>query len=447
MMKIIILAILFIPIVYLCLREKKWYLFLFFSFYGILPETFAIEISSSVPLLTASRLLLILVLVMCIAKDKFKLFLPKKLIIFIGISLLISLVNFVGNSREINKIFNIILEQLISIIIVVNCIEDKEEIDKCIDFMILGGCALAVIGMIQTLFNYDVCTVLQLVEARSKTTLTDRMGITRAAGTFNAIIYGSYCSFILVLTLYKYAKSKKAAYIFAFIFILLALFCSMSRSSLLPFVIIALIILVRHFKEYKKVLALIIPIAIAGIFLLYLVKPEMFSVVTELYKSILATLGIQVDVSSQFGNNIDASTSRLMQFSAFEDMFEKGVFLFGFGYQAFTRGLVYYFYPQFGSWSVASTLDVGVVSVMIESGIIGLINWAAFFVVIYLSCKKSKTFTFEVLIKYILILYFMLNILTACLYNEFFWLIIILYFANDKIKRSNEIIGNGECVG
>ena len=173
----------------------------------------------------------------------------------------------------------------------------------------------------------------------------------------------------------------------------------------------------------------------------------MFSVVTELYKSILATLGIQVDVSSQFGNNIDASTSRLMQFSAFEDMFEKGVFLFGFGYQAFTRGLVYYFYPQFGSWSVASTLDVGVVSVMIESGIIGLINWAAFFFVIYLSCKKAKTFTFEVLIKYILILYFMLNILTACLYNEFFWLIIILYFANDKIKRSNQIIGNGECVG
>ena len=47
--KWLLLLLLFMPVFYFTLRNKKWYLYLSCAFIGILPDEFAIELSASYP--------------------------------------------------------------------------------------------------------------------------------------------------------------------------------------------------------------------------------------------------------------------------------------------------------------------------------------------------------------------------------------------------------------
>lgn len=436
-MKIAILMILFVPLIALCLKQEKWYLYLFVALYPILPERFAIEISSSLPLLTASRLLIILILVMSVIKGRISWNIPQKLTIYIVVSIMISLVNLLTNKSEINKIINVLLGQFFIIVVLRDVIETEEEIEKCIDFILLASVILAVIGILQSVAKIDVTTALELVEARSKTELTERMGMVRASATYNAITYGCYCSFMCILGIYKYANTKKLRYIVTFVINIIALCLTLSRSSIVPLAIVLLYIFIKHFKEYKKMIIVMVPFLCIGIASMFILTPSIVDTFKETIKSVMVTLGFDVEMSSNFGLNANASTSRLVQFSAIKHMFMEGGLLIGLGYQAFISGKIYYWYPQFGHWTKATTLDVGVVGIVAESGIVGLLNWILFFGSIYLSTRKSGKFDFSMLMRYFIILYFVLNLLTSCANAEFFWIIICLYFAYDKICNYN----------
>lgn len=69
MIKILILILLII-IYGIFSKNKNWFIVAFVSLYAILPEYFAVEFSQSLPLLTASRLLLVLLLLGTVVRLK-----------------------------------------------------------------------------------------------------------------------------------------------------------------------------------------------------------------------------------------------------------------------------------------------------------------------------------------------------------------------------------------
>ena len=166
-MKLVCLCALFAPIIYLAFRQKKWYLYLLFAFIAVLPEKFSIKIHNSLPLLTGERILILILLGVWLF-DKWKnkkIHLPKSLILFFAVSLIVSLVNLRWGFQEFKKIFVLIFERTLLVIILADMIRDREEFHRCIDFSIMGCTVLAVIGIVQTIFNYDIASVLHLVKS------------------------------------------------------------------------------------------------------------------------------------------------------------------------------------------------------------------------------------------------------------------------------------------
>lgn len=441
-MELIVLLVLFAPIVYLAVKKKEWYLYLLFAFYPILPDSFAIEISSSLPLLTGSRILILIVMVFWVRRVivTHNVSIPRGLAVFVFINIMISVINLSNGFGEVNRVFGIVLEQFLLVVILKELINDREVFKNCIDFMIYGCVALAVIGACQSLLDLNPASVLNIVESSSETLLTDRMNMTRAYGTTNAIAYGCYCAFMFPIILYMYERERRFKYIIFALADLAALILTMSRSSLLALCIIMFMMIVirnaRFIKKYIKFFPFII-LAVVGA---YIIKPSMFDSIIEVIKSCLNVLGADFKLSDDFGLNANnASYSRTVQWTAVSYMVNEGKGLFGYGYLAYVRGCLRYFYRQFGFWTVATTLDVGFVRIATEAGLVGLATYFGYLANLFAKClnriKSVRAYTFMHLSMYLIALYVILNVASAFMDAKVFWLFIALIYAYMELKE------------
>ena len=133
-----------------------------------------------------------------------------------------------------------------------------------------------------------------------------------------------------------------------------------------------MMIVIRNAKFIKKYIKFF-PFIILAIVGAYIIKPSMFDSIIEVIKSCLNVLGADFKLSDDFGLNANnASYSRTVQWTAVSYMVNEGKGLFGYGYLAYVRGCLRYFYRQFGFWTVATTLDVGFVRIATEAGLLGL---------------------------------------------------------------------------
>ena len=437
-MEIIIASILFLPVVVKCLLQKKWYLYLFVSFYAILPDTFAFEISKNLPLITVKRLIILMMLIVWLYKKEGMLSTKyiKIFNMYILAQLFISIINLRYGFGEINRIFILVFERFFPLVMVRDFIEDEEEFERWFDYMIIASMILAAIGIMQTLVGIDVSVAFNLVDERVDSTLSDRMGMVRAKGLFNAIQYGCYCSFIIFIGFYKIINTKQNRYVFCLIINVIALLLSMSRSSIVALGIVFLIFLVNTRKKLLAPIIKYIPIIIAGVIVLLTVNKNILYVVTNVWNSMLKTIGFEVSVASIFGDNADGFISRFMLFSAIPYMFNNTSAIFGLGYDAFVARRIYYYYPMFSKWDIANTLDVGLVAEFAIAGLVGMIATIIFFGGIFIEAsnnKSSKLFDYNKFIKYIIGLYLVLNIFSSCMASNIFWILIMMYYSNKKI--------------
>lgn len=475
-LKWILLLVLFGPVFYFALRQKKWYLYLACAFIGVLPDGFAVELSASLPLLTAQRIL-ILVLMGFWVVDKWKTrkwFAPLPLLIYFGVQVIISVVNMrFGFSNEVKRIALMVLEQVLLAIMIADTIENRKELDSCIDMTLLTCAVLSIIGICQTLFNFDIASVLQIVDPRTNTALTHRMEMTRAYGMANAITFGCYCTFMALLCYYRLEKTGKHRYSLILALDVLALLCTMSRSAWLCFAGVAALLVVTRPRLFFKRVWVCIAMAVVLFTGMAFTNGGFGEAMLETGKSSLNTVlsaanihvpgletadgsqqdpdfvqpekpvqqGQQFQISSKFGLNANsAANSRLVEWTAVLYMKEEGNLLFGYGYNAFPRGMLHYFYPQFGFWTVATTLDVGLLGIVTESGVIGLLTELALLgwimVTAFLKRGKNGTFTFNKVMMYAVPVYLMLNFMAA--FYASIWVIIGLYFANRKLEENGE---------
>ena len=538
-MKLIILCGLLAPILYLALRQKKWYLYLVFAFLAVLPEQFSIKLHESLPLLSASRILILILMGFWLYnKWKTRNFrFPKSLVIFFAINIIISIINLRYGIQEIKRIFLLIFERILLVIMVSDTIEDREEFHRCLDFAILGSVALSVIGIVQTTFDYDISTVLHLTKTVTSTQLADRMGLMRAFGTLNAISFGCYCAFMELLILYRLSNTRSIWHSIAFSLNFVALICTFTRSAWLAFAaILFLMLLVCRWKLIRSLLPSVVVVAVL-LGALCLVQPKIGKTFLETGKSTIETVvnvlpdklvsrlesalenlipettppTTQVETTSptaeaettspttpdettsptaeaettppttpdettpptaeaettpptaeaettppttpdettpsdtkdDFGPNRDNATfSRMVQWSAVRHMIENGETLFGYGYNAYLEGRLYYYINWWYSgwkWRKAHALDVGLVALITESGFVGAFAYLGLLAYMFIQSlykrKKKGVFDFYKTVIFIIPLYLLLNFLASFLHAELMWLFIGLYYAYEHLDK------------
>lgn len=474
LLKVLLLLILFAPALCFAFKQKKWYLYLACAFIGILPSQFAIELSPGLPLLTAERILILIMLGFWLCKKwKEKTFtFPIALLVYCGMNILISLLNLnFGITGEIKRVCILLLEQVLLVIMLADLIGDREELENCIDSVILGCCALSVIGIMQTIFDFDMTTVLNLVDARSDTVLTQRMEMTRAFGTSNAIMFGCYCAFTSLLIYYRLDRTGKLWYSFAFALDIAALICTFSRSAWLCFAAAGCVLLLIRPRKLACSLWKGGVITVVLCLLLTCMNTGFAAAFTETGKStlntVLSVVNIQLptvndpsetpdtpdptkpsqpqdpdeeifqfDLSEKFGLNANsAALSRFVEWTSLLYMFEEGHGFSGYGYDAFKEGRLHYFYPQFGFWIVAGTLDVGLLRIATEAGILGLVVYLSFLAFVFISAFRRRgekgVLTFNKLLLYLIPMYLLLNFMAA--FSSLLWTLIGLFYAYKRI--------------
>ena len=439
--KLIILAILFVPIVFEAAKNKKWYLCLLFAFYPILPDTLAIEVSSSLPLITGKRMLVILVCCVWLYNIKIKkrVHIPKELLIFTIVGLGISVINLRMNSSVINGIFILILEQFMLVMAVKGLMEDEEEIYTCIDFLIYGSVTLGIISVLQTVLKLDVTTAMAVVQDRVVEAITNRMNTVRAFGTTNAIKNGCYCAFMCLIIMFMFEKKRKKRYIIFLGVNLIALVCTMTRSAILALGIVLVAMVIIRNRHFIRTYISYILLALGGVVAVFIMKPSLFAGVIEVAKSVLNVIGFDFELSSDFGFNANnASYSRMVQWSAVYYMIKEGYGFFGYGYNAFLNGRLFYFFKQFGKWTKADALDTGFVGLAVDGGIVGLINNIGLWIGICISSfirrdRKKGNFDIYKLTIYMTMLYMIINVASAFANTELIWIYLSIFFAYREI--------------
>ena len=494
-MKAVILCALFAPILYLAFRQKKWYLYLLFAFIGILPEQFSIKLHDSIPLLTISRILIVVVMAFWLV-DKWKtkkFHFPKSLIAFLIVNVIVSLVNLRYGSDDIKRIFLLVFERVFLVIVLADMIHDREEFHRCIDFAIMGCAALAVIGIVQTVFDYDISSALHLTETITSIQLSKRMGLTRAFGTFNAISYGCYCAFMAMLILYRLYNTKSIWHGIAFALNFIALVCSFTRSAWLCLAGIAFIALIFYRLKLIRRLLPSAGIILALLVLLCCLQPRLYSAFLETGKSSINTVlnaipdsvislflpdtpgqpalpgetdptapgetdptepsetdpteptiqrpGFELDEA--FGANAsDPTYSRTAQWTALEYMAQEGQLLFGYGYNALPKGRIHFFFDRWAAkWQPTTFLDVGLVALFTESGLIGGISYLGLLgymlVVAFRKKSREEKFSFNHLVLYMIPLYLLLNYLSSFLFAQAVWLFVAMFYIYQKPEVSS----------
>lgn len=473
-MKLLLIGILFAPLLYYAFRQKKWYLYLLFAFAGILPEQFTIELHESLPKLSGSRILILILLGFWLY-DKWKtrkFSCPKSLLLFFIINAAVSLVNLRYGGGEINRIFLLVFERVLLVIMLADLIKSREEFERCMDCLIMGCTVLAIISIAQTVFEYDIASVLHLKETLASVTITDRMGMTRAYGTFNAISYGCYCAFMTLPILYRLERTGRQRYSAAFALNFIALFCTMTRSAWLCIGGIGLLmILIYRGKLIRRMVPSVLMIAVLFTALCF-VQPRLTDAFVETCKSTVNTLldvlpenpppsatdpaetepgaaepteepgGLGFELSEDFGlNGEDPTYSRMAQWTAVRYMAEEGELLFGYGYNAFFRGKLHYFYDRWGArWDVATTLDVGLVALITECGLVGSLSFLALLGYIFVYAFRRRgakdPLSFYAMTAYMIPLYLLLNFLAAFLNPGVVWMYFGLFYAYRKLDKN-----------
>lgn len=440
-LKTIILLSLLVPVLLLSLKYDRWYFYIICGLYTILPNTLAIEISPSLPLLTFKRIFILLLCCILLYNNKMKntIKIPKEILVYTLINLMISIINLKFGFGELNGIFIIIFEQFILVLMIKGFISSKEDIYRCIEFMVYCSFVLAVISILQTVVGIDISTVFSLTESRVEQAITDRMNVVRAFGTTNAISNGCYIAFAVLINIFIYEKTKKIRYIFILAVNVVALACTMTRSAILSLGIVLFVMIVIRNKQFITIYSKYILFAIAGIATVIVIKPEILNGVKEVLKSILNVLGFNIELSDQFGMNADnASYSRMVQWTSLAYMYKEGFLMFGYGYRAFVRGKLFYYFEQFKCWTRATALDTGFVSIATERGLVGLLNNILLWMKILFDSirfTKKGRFDFYQLTIYICVLYMLLNIVSAFGDAEIVWIYIALFFSYKECDR------------
>ena len=437
-----IVLLLFVLIsTYIIIFKKKYALYYFFAVYPVLPDYFAIELGGGLPLLKASRILILLLLISSLIYNKGKVHLPIKRIRRMNM-LIPLLMYFTGRilanafyllrlSESINTEFSIIFEQLILLIVILQFIDGREQVLGCINAVVCGSGVVACVSIISVFIGQNIFYYLDNVSRSMLMAATTRMGIVRAeAGFGHPVYYGVYCALVIPLSYYLYENKKKNSYLVICILNIVALLLTESRGSIvaLAFMIVIAIVRMNKIRRQKIIKIIIVTIVIVG--MAFILIPNVANQISDIFKSLFAIMNTNIEIDDFGGNSSTGLDSRLIQFTGIYWTI-MGNAVFGLGASCHARGVLRY-YKDTKGWFETTTIDNGFVGYFVQEGILGTIGFLALiFGAIKssnkLSEKKDKSNANNVFV--ICFIVYFIEMYSVADASQMFWLTVILFLA------------------
>ncbi|MBR2247929.1 MAG: O-antigen ligase family protein [Clostridia bacterium] len=418
---------------------------LFFTLYIILPSYFALEISESLPLITGSRVLLMLLVLFYIFKNNGKI--PLKIfnnnyskIAFLCYFWLMIITNvyYVPVTNEaVKRICTLIIEELIVVWIIANIIDNDLKLEQVLKVLTISSGIVAIITIINVIIGENLFYKLDTVNRNMLMANYSRLGIVRAeAGFGHAVYYGCYCLCMLPIAMYLIEHSNnKIKYIVCFILNMIGLIISNSRGSL----IIAIMLLTYMFLKKKSIVLkkylLGIVFVILLIIIVLLVSPTIQKYINNVGISIIKTFTVDEIEIEGYGDNKSGILSRTSQFSQVKYSLSRN-FLFGLGEKAQSRGTLKWFNPYTNKLENSDTFDVGYFAIACQYGLIGIIAhlFLYSFIIKTVFNRKEKNDNIIQLFKYFFVGYFLM-MLSISGVHELFWIFFGLLVAYINIKE------------
>jgi hypothetical protein len=309
------------------------------ALYALLPQYFAIEISSSLPLITASRIIILFLLFYAIIKGKLKRNVfyiiihsgySKILIGYFTLSLIATL-PYLNNGSILKDLFGIIFDQILLFILITNSVDSKKKLDKCIWILTISFIIVCICGIVERFTGYNFWNNFYTI-SRSITNANDtRLGVNRVSFSFSHPIYfGMYIVLLIPIIMYM-IKSKKNNNIYI-IGLALGIICCFFTVSRGPIGVMFLTIILNFFdmkrQERKRFISFFIMIGIL-IFIGLLFFSNMVDSIIITLKTILNEFGFSYNVDD-FGSNSGGVDSRLSQFDIYGNAIRNN-WLFGIG--------------------------------------------------------------------------------------------------------------------
>ena len=435
-----------------CFKTKK-YLYLFVPCMLFLPEYYGIEISHSLPILTVTRIMFLVLYIYAIINRRKSLSIHKFRLKSIPLEYKFLsayfIIRIVDNCYYLSKygqavktIFSIVVEQLFFLLAIYLLSPTKEELHTLVKCIVWSATSLFVIGILE---SYTYIRPFDALYTVSRAMLNDhyeRLGLLRATTTLGLPgIFGNMCLLMLPLIFYLYRTTRQKKYVVIIFLDFWAIIQSGSRSDIFFFVAVNILyfayIVIRKndFVAYIKNVSIISFSLILVIGILSAINPKLFYYYEGFFISNAKVLGIEIESDNDDDvpyesteGNVRAVSSRTYQFSGIKYAMNINP-LFGLGNGSLQNGDVYYY--SFNEWRPSSTFDVGLVEILVTEGIIGLIGHIAlllFMLTILIQKKLYNNMPLELFSIFILwpVTYLISTLSTANLYK--FLIVIVMYF-------------------
>ena len=431
-------------------QKSNGLLLLFFSLYMVLPNYFALEINESFPLMTASRIILLICFFIIILKGQGR-------ISTISLSridnkvryyfLIISLVNilhiFDRGTSSINRLITIILEQYCVLWLIILIINTRERFEKAIRVLMYSSAVVAIISIVGFIFDtnffYELKTVSRVMTQAGMTDIGYRNGLLRIeAGFGHPVYYGMYCSIMFFLSLYIYSyRNRKTSSLICMLLNVIALLLTNSRGSILAVAITFVIsFFVNGWKERKKYLRILFIVTIIAL-VAFACSTKIREYVLSVFQSFFVYFGFKESSSINYGANMSFTSDRLIQFSGILWTIMRAP-LIGFGYGAQSIGAIAFY--NIGQWFKTTTFDVGYVEIFCCYGILGTIAHMLLLVSIIKNIKFIRRMPYGIMFRNIFIVYFfcLLSVVTI---DKIFWPTFGLLLAYSNIMKLEKTDG------
>ena len=428
-------------------------LFTLAVFYLALPSYFAFELTDAMPSFSASRIIIIVTTLIALLAQK-KIRIPRNspiMIIALVWAVLMILLNLLHISDAFSyatkEIFSIFLERVLLVLIVCTYVDSEEKIDEFLHYMVVTSMVLAVIGMVEFVTNYNVFELLETSTRDYLQSHYDRAGMHRTASSFgHAVYYALYCTCMLPFSLYLFEKTRRRLYMICMSFNVVGILMSGTRGQLFPLFLVALSYVAFADKRirFRYVRALLAVMAVISV--ICIAVPDIRNFILQNVLSLLNELGFDVSVSEHYGTNSHGIESRIMQFSGVRWLILNNKFWFGFGPVPAYRGLVSYYYPNYG-WVKTESIDVGYISWFLSFGLAGFLTNAMLFVtLLYYSYKYSKRFkhrtnTLEFAFLVFVIIY-LVSLFNSSGNGDLLWIVIALMIVHQRCISSRDTPAN-----
>lgn len=436
---------------------QKKYLELFIPCMLFLPDFYGIEFSSSLPLLTAKRIMCIIFYIYAFLNHKknkrFKYFniktIPHEYWFLFGyffFRIISNLYYAHTYNIAITTIFSLIFEQFFILLAIYVIEPPHKEFIAIVKAIIFAATILFYVGIFESFTFIRPFAYLFTVSRAMYYDYYVRLGLLRSTTTFTmANFYGNMCLLITPLVFYIHKLTGQKRYLFVIFLDVLAIIHSGCRSDMFFFLFIVTVYVLSLYKDKEQFYTVIknaaIIISALAVWIITL------SVSSEAYhyfysgtiKSLLNVIGFNFDLNANapsgtggYGLNELGVVSRTFQFSGIKYALSINPW-FGLGTGCQIRGDIQYYY--FGQWREIHTIDMGIVEVLCSEGIIGLIGYSLMFIFIILvlvQLLNKKTVSRDELVMIVLmVLTYLLSTLSTT--NMIPYLILICsYFVNKK---------------